>query len=169
MKKKLAGWLTAIIAAVAIYFAPKPPKPTPTPTPSPAPSSTVAEPSPTILPTPPPVSSPEACILPPSSAPQSGCVDDPQTPSKFESAVAEAQKQAEANGFVVDGKVTSEAGYTAEVARILRSKGICATNESLVDEVWSKDSNGFSDHWDIVTAGGTPWRKLAARCVPAKF
>ena len=84
------------------------------------------------------------------------------------STAARAQINAGENGFIVDGKVESPAIYTAEVARILRTNGYCAISDN--DEVLVKDSNDFSEHFDLVIGGSNEvWQKMAAKCRPAFF
>ena len=77
-----------------------------------------------------------------------------------------AQDVAEENGFVKDGLV--QPGYLNEVVRLLRVTGYCA-NAGQEDEVWVKNSNAFSEHYDIITSKNEPWTKYAAICRPAKF
>jgi hypothetical protein len=85
-------------------------------------------------------------------------------------AVRTAQDQAEANGFVKDGLVVPTIrAYTSEVVRLLRVSGYCATNEIIEDEVAIKNSNAFSEAYDIVTSKSEPWTKFSAICRPSRF
>lgn len=173
MKKKLSALLLAVIAALGIYVRPKPPVPLPEP--SPTPTATAAptaspEPSSSVLPTPPLA---YLCGLPETGG-TGECIEKPITPSNFREMVSWAQKRAAENGFVKDGKVTNEDAYTNEVVRLIRVDGYCAINgrqggHTSGDEAWVKDSNGFSEHMDIVSSDGSPILIYAARCVPAKF
>lgn len=73
--------------------------------------------------------------------------------------------------FDDDGRVMDEVEYTAEVAKILRERmGLCAIpGTTVIDEVWVKNTNQFSEHWDVVRADGHPISLYAARCAPAAF
>lgn len=176
MKKRLSALLAAVLASLALWFAPKlSPAPTPTTPPeaSPTPSQAPPEPSPAPLPTPPLA---YLCKLPPAEGP-SVCNEkpsDPQDYPRFQDPLMSAQDSADENGFVKNGKVIDEAAYTNEVVRILRVSGYCAINgrqagHTSDDEVWIKDSNAFSEHYDIVTGAGEPWTKYASICRQAKF
>lgn len=169
--------LVGIIMAILAYFAGNGAiNPGPTPSPSPTPSAS-AEPTvlPTALPTPSPAATPTptpspapACALPPSQGP--ACEDNPTDAAQYRDAVTAAQDTAAKNGFVTEsGKVVGERRYTDEVVRILISRGYCATN-GLPDEVWVKrDTNAFSEHYDIVTSSNDVWQHFAAKCRPAHF
>lgn len=183
MKNKIAGGLAALLAAFVYWFLniPSPPNggplPTPTVTASPVPSPTEA---PTILPTPSPAATPtpeelptpgvEQCVLPPSTG---ECIENPND-SRYLGAVREAQAEIRVNGVVVTHTDNPKA-YIAELSKILRQWGYCAINgreggHTSDDEVWvKKDSNAFSEHFDVITSNGDIWSKHAARCVPAKF
>ena len=156
--------VVSILIALGLWApSPVPPQPTPSPTATATPEPTV---EPTALPTPPPVV--EACQLPPSTG---KCVFPPTVHPRFTHAVEDAQASVPERFFDVDGRVLDEGEYVLEVARRLRvTSGLCAIQgTSVFDEVWVKDSNGFSEHWDIVRADGHPITLYAARCAPAAF
>lgn len=185
--KKSSYSLLAILAAILAYITGKPPvapNPTPSPTPTASATATVSPTvAPTAIPTPSLAETPAPtppleylCKLPPVVG-ESVCNEKPTEPEDhptFMDAVMSAQDSAEENGFVKDGKVTNEVGYTNEVVRILRVSGYCAINgrqggHTSDDEVWVKNSNSFSEHYDIVTARREPWTNYAAICRKAKF
>jgi len=169
-KKRLAAFFAAILAAIGLWTKPKPPQPLPGPSPTPeASASPSASPGVSPLPTPPLA---YLCQLEPSQEPMV-CTENPSDPPdypQFQDAVMSAQDMAEENGFVKDGLVRpSTRAYTSEVTRLLRVMGYCATNELLEDEVMVKNSNSFSESYDIVTSHGQPWTKYAAICRHARF
>jgi len=204
MKKLIAVVGLVLLLAACGDISWEPPAPTPSPTPSatatvnPVPSPT-AEPSatpipspeisPTVAPSPTPKPVPTAtagptpkptatvvvvhfeCELEPSDGP---CTENSPIASEFADVVEAGQAYAAKKGLVVDGKILDSAKYIDEVAKFVRSKGLCAINGRLGghtsdDEVWVKTSNDASEHFDIVTAESHPWLKYAARCAPAKF
>ena len=76
--------------------------------------------------------------------------------------------------YVIDGKVKDPKAYLDEIARRLRLKGFCSINganggHTSFDEVWIKDTNAFSDHFDLIRSDGAPIRIFAARCTRAQF
>lgn len=161
--------LKILVPFMALYACPiYHPVPDSSPTPAPTASET-PQVTPSALPEPSVAPTVQVCDLPPSSAPQAACEIEPGSESEFWESLSESQRLAEANGYSVGGHVVSEAGYTSEVARMLRSMGLCATNEGLPDEVWIKSSNEFSEHFDVVTSGGEVWQEYSARCSPAKW
>ena len=175
-RRKSSYSLLAILAAILAYITGKAPvDPNPTPSPTPTPSATATAPVvPTALPipspaaTPTPTPQPNLCALPPSVGP--ACEYKPSDEAQYRDAVSAAQDTAAQNGFVTEsGKVVGERRYTDEVVRILISRGYCATN-GLPDEVWvKKDTNAFSEHYDIVTSSNDVWQHFAAKCRPAHF
>jgi hypothetical protein len=108
------------------------------------------------------------CRFPPSTG---SCVVDPEVKkleAEFKFAVTEAQIEADKNGFVLNGRVQSPEIYTAEVARILRANGYCAVGDK--DEVLVKNTNVFSEHYDLVIGGSNEvWQRMVAKCSPAFF
>lgn len=143
-----------------------PPQPSPTPSETPTPVE-AQSPAPFETPSPAPTTPPDLCDLPPSTGTAETCILNPKTKPSFLEDIHEAQRLAENNGFVVGGIVTHELAYTSEIARILRNMGLCAVSD--LDEVWVKNSNDFSEHYDIVSSWGEPWDGYAARCSPAHF
>lgn len=171
-RKSIITSILGFLAALGLWFG-RPPvtnPPTPTETPSPTP---VPSPSPAPLPTPPLA---YLCKLPPQTEP-SKCVENPIDDVDrpfFMEALMSAQDSAEENGFIKNGLVVDEVAYMNEVVRILRVSGYCAINgreggHTSDDEVWIKNENSFSEHYDILTAAGAPWTKYAAICRHAKF
>ena len=160
--------LAVLLCGCGIDFYHPPQDASPTPEPTQEPSQT-PEVTPTAFPEPSPAATVQMCDLPPSSALQESCEDRPSEEPKFWEDVTEAQRLAAANGYTVGSDVVNEVLYTTEVARILRSMGLCASSQVLPDEVWVKDSNDFSEHFDIVTSEGKVWQQYAAKCSPAKF
>lgn len=164
-KKALSGLLASLIAiltAWGLYPRPVPPAPTPTPT---ATATATPEPTPTAtaLPTPP---LPWLCRLPVSTG---KCTWPPTIHPQFQHAVEDAQDKTR-HLLDTDGRVLDEGRYVLEVARLLQVAGYCAIQGTTVfDEVWLKNENGFSEHWDIVRADGYPITLYAARCAPAAF
>lgn len=188
--------LTKIIVAIALIFSiaacglikidilPKP-SPTPTPTATPIVNPTIeptptATPTPTVeptaspTPTPSPSPTPFLCALPAQTEP-SVCTFDPDLVAHFDLAVRAAQDRAVTAGLVVDGKIVGEdVNYINFLVSDLKSNGYCAINGRLGghtsdDEVWVKDVQTFSQHFDVVTSDNRPWIKYTALCKPAKF
>ena len=161
MKKLLLAVLVGAVLACGWFDLPDPP-PAPTPT---------ATPTPTPEPTPTPTPAPPECPLAPSE--ETSCEFRPAG-LEFRTQVLQAQAEAEA-GFVENGIVKDEREYTREVARLLKFKALCAISGADIagkppDEVWVKDMNDFSAHWDLVRGGTNEVLTLdAARCFPAAF
>lgn len=161
--------LVALILSVGCPEWTRPPAPSPTVAPTvepsiaPTPPKTPTPPTetPTPLPTPPPSL---VCNLPSSTG---VCVVAPEVkelPEVFRGAVRRAQAKASDNGF---SPAVNEGAYSAEVARLLRVDGFCAIPDK--DEVLVKQTNEFSEHYDIATSGGEAWTFMAAKCRPAFF
>ena len=55
--------------------------------------------------------------------------------------------------------------YHDEVVKVLRETGLCAIFDG--EEVAVKNTNDFSDQYDIITSGGTIWHNYTATCRPA--
>lgn len=176
-RQKWSAFLASLLAALGIYFRPAPP-PAPVPTPTPTATATTtalptAQPTLAPLPTPTPAPTVAQCPLPPSG---SKCQFAPNITitSAWEHRVRVAQAGAELNGFVVNGYVKDAKKYLDEVARILRLDGLCSINgrdggHTDDDEVWVRDSIGFSEHFDLIVGDGRVWTHYAARCSPARF
>ena len=67
------------------------------------------------------------------------------------------------------GVVRSEDAYVQEVARVLRTRGLCAVQGGPKDEVAVKSTNDFNDQYDIVLGSGQPWTSYQVTCRPARF
>lgn len=139
---------------------------TPTPTPTPA-ASPGASPSPTSSAT--PSSSPNAgtCSL---AAMPEGSPCRAETPSFLAQVEAAQAEVARTRPDFFDGdRVRSEDAYVQEVARILRSRGLCASQGGPKDEVAVKSSNDWNDQYDIVLGSGQTWTSYQVTCRPARF
>lgn len=149
--------------------------------PSPPPVGTVTAglPSPTPTATPPSSASPTP--LPAETAtPTTGtCTLDPMpegSPCRAETPSFQTQVEA-AQADVLrlrpdlfdSGRVRSEEAYVREVARVLRSRGLCAAPGGPTDEVAVKNTNDWNDQYDIVLASGQPWTSYQVTCRPARF
>lgn len=143
-----------------------PPPPSPGESPSPRPS-----PSPGASPTPAPSpsSSPPAgsCSLP---AQPDGSPCRAETPS-FQSQVEEAQARVRRDRpDLFDGsRIRNEDAYVQEVARVLRTMGLCAAQGGPRDEVAVKNTNTFNDQYDIVLSTLETWTSYQVTCRPARF
>lgn len=142
----------------------RPSTPTPTPTPAPSPG---ASPSPTSSAT--PTSTPGAASCTLAAMPEgSPCREEsPSFQSQVESAQAEVARLRP--DFFEGGRVRSEDAYVQEVARILRSRGLCASQGGPKDEVAVKSSNDWNDQYDIVLSSGQTWTSYQVTCRPARF
>ena len=67
------------------------------------------------------------------------------------------------------GNVRSESSYVQEVARVLRTKGLCAAQGGPSDEIAVKSTNDWNDQYDIVLGSGQPWTSYQVTCRPARF
>ena len=67
------------------------------------------------------------------------------------------------------GRVRSEDAYVQEVARVLRTRGLCAAQGGPKDEVAVKSTNDFNDQYDIVLGSGQTWTSYQVTCRPARF
>jgi hypothetical protein len=144
------------------------PSPSPGSSPSPSPSATVAT---TSSPTPSPVGS-----ATPGSASCNLAPLPEGSPCREESASFQAQveaAQAEVArlrpDFFDGGRVRSEDAYVQEVARVLRTRGLCAAQGGPKDEVAVKITNEWNDQYDIVLSSGQPWTSYQVTCRPARF
>lgn len=66
-------------------------------------------------------------------------------------------------------RVQNEDAYVQEVARVLRTRGLCAAQGGPKDEVAVKSTNDFNDQYDIVLGSGQPWTSYQVTCRPARF
>jgi hypothetical protein len=67
------------------------------------------------------------------------------------------------------GRVRSEDSYVQEVARVLRTRGLCASQGGPKDEVAVKTTNDWNDQYDIVLASGQTWTSYQVTCRPSRF
>ena len=67
------------------------------------------------------------------------------------------------------GRVRSEDAYVQEVARVLRTRGLCAAQGGPKDEIAVKSTNDWNDQYDIVIGNGEPWTSYQVTCRPARF
>jgi hypothetical protein len=149
------------------------PAPTPTPTPSPTPTPTPG-PTPTPTPTPTPGAS---CSLPPSHPSSPLCTDDPEHLLEYVEAAITAATEAKPSYFDFKDKkcedcykVLDVAGYLAEVQRQLSKLGVCSFFDG--EEIAAKNSNNFSEQYDILLASNHIRRGAGSYrgvCKPALF
>lgn len=134
--------------------------PTPTATPGSSPTPT-ASPAGTATPTGP------ACTL--AAMPEgSPCkAEGPSFQAQVEAAQAEVLRTRP--DLFAGGVVRSEDAYVQEVARVLRARGLCATQGGPRDEVAVKNTNDWNDQYDIVLGSGQPWTSYQVTCRPARF
>ncbi len=151
------------------------PTPTPTPTPSPTPTPT---PSPSATPTPSP--SAGACRL--SSMAECGRAEGPkgvygcckeERDWEFGEIVERAidKIQSERPQLFNGDTVRDHNAYVRGVAEILqRDFGVCSKQGGPEDEVAVKNSNGFSEQFDILLSSGKIRRNgYTVTCRPARF
>jgi hypothetical protein len=103
------------------------------------------------------------------------CFTDRHRPlpaSPFDAVVDEVQEaisRERPDLFDREGRA-DETRYTAEVARRLRARGLCATVGGPADEVGLKTSNAESFQYDVHLGNGRPRRSgYTAYCRPARF
>jgi hypothetical protein len=149
------------------------------PSPPPTGSVVVGVPNPSPTATPPPTSSPTASPAP-TATPSAGSCSLAPLPdgSSCQSETASFQAQVEAAQAVVlrtrpdlfDGsRVRSEDAYVQEVARVLKTQGLCAAQGGPKDEVAVKTTNDWNDQYDIVLSSGQTWTSYQVTCRPARF
>jgi outer membrane biosynthesis protein TonB len=149
------------------------PEPTPTPTPAPTPTPT---PGPTPTPTPTPTPGP-ACSLPASNPGSYRCTDDPNHLQGYVEAAITATTEAKPGLFDFNDKkcdncyrVLDVDGYLSEFQRQLSAQGVCSYWDG--EEIAAKNTNNFSEQYDILLASGHIRRGLGAYrgvCAPAIF
>jgi hypothetical protein len=76
------------------------------------------------------------------------------------------------DGYRID--VAREREYTATLAGVIVQRyggllGICATPGGPNDEVGVKNSNGYSEQYDVVVSNGKIWANKTVKCRPARF
>jgi hypothetical protein len=148
--------------------------PTPTPTPKPTPTPTPdATPAPT--PTPPPPAG--SCSLPASNPSNPRCTDEsPQFLNQMDTALT-AVTTIHPEYFDFNDKkcdncyyVKNVDGYLNGVIKQLNKQGVCAQYDG--EEMAVKNSNAFSEQWDILLASGHMRRGAGSYrgvCRPAVF
>src|SRR6185295_5871880 len=120
-----------------------PPTPTPPPTGSPVPT-----PSPAASASP----SAGSCNLSPMPDGAPCRAESPSFQTQVETAQADV-KRTRPDLFEGD-RVRSEDAYVQEVARVLRTRGLCAAQGGPKDEVAIKSTNDWNDQYDIVLGSG---------------
>ena len=153
---------SAVPSGTVVIGGPGTPRPTATPAASPG-----ASPSPTGSAT--PSSSPGSASCSLAAMPEgSPCREEaPTFLAQVEAAQAEVARLRP--DFFEGGRVRSEDAYVQEVARILRSRGLCASQGGPKDEVAVKTSNDWNDQYDIVLGSGQTWNSYQVTCRPARF
>jgi len=150
--------------------------------PSPAPTGSIViglPTTPTPIPSPRPSSSPTASPVASASPAAGSCSLAPlpdgspcraETPS-FQAQVEAAQAEVlRSRPDLFDaGRVRNEDAYVQEVARVLRTRGLCAAQGGPKDEVAVKTNNDSNDQYDIVLGSGEPWTSYQVTCRPARF
>ena len=156
------------------------PRPSVTPTPSPT-SSPSPSPTPSATPTPAPTPSPSsnACRLP--AMPECGADEGPsgvfgccraEKTWAFGDAVEAALDtiQHERPELFDGDRPKDQVAYIQGVAAILQRNGYCATPGGPEDEVAVKNSNSFSEQYDILLANGRIRHGgYTVTCRPARF
>lgn len=138
--------------------------PTPTPTVTPSPGSSPA-PSATATVTATPTAG--SCTLAPMPDGSPCAAEAPTFLAQVESAQADVLRTRP--DLFDGGRVRSEDAYVQEVARVLRTRGLCATQGGPKDEVAVKNSNNFNDQYDIVLGSGQTWTSYQVTCRPSRF
>ncbi len=155
-----------------------PTNPIPTPTPAPGGSG-----SPSPQPSPSATASPSASSCRLTTMPECGGPEDPagvfgcctkEADSRFLGIVDAAieQIQREQPNLFSGSRVLNPTAYVQGVARILeqRNPGFCARQGGPEDEVAVKNSNGFSEQFDILfAAGSVRTGGYTVTCRPARF
>jgi hypothetical protein len=147
------------------------PSPTPTPTPS-------ATPTPTPSPTPTPATpTGGTCNLAPSNPSNPKCTDDPAKLYAEVDAALTAVTKTRPDIFDFNDKkcdncyyVKNVTVYVNQVVKQLNAQGVCALYDG--EEMAVKDSNSFSEQYDILLASGHMRRGAGSYrgvCKPALF
>lgn len=138
------------------------PTATPTATPNASPSTS---PRPSPVPTAPP--SAAACTLPAMPEGSPCRAEAPSFQAQVEAAQADVLRTRP--DLFDAGRVRSEDAYVQEVARVLRTRGLCAAQGGPKDEVAVKTTNDWNDQYDIVLGNGQTWTSYQVTCRPARF
>jgi hypothetical protein len=133
----------------------------PTPTPTAPPTSPTASPNATASPV------TGSCSL---AAMPEGSPCRAESPA-FQVQVEAAQAEVRRNrpDLFEGNRVRSEDAYVQEVARVLRTRGLCASQGGPKDEVAVKNTNDWNDQYDIVLGSGETWTSYQVTCRPARF
>jgi len=140
----------------------QPGSPTSSPTPAPQPSS-----APTASPAGSATPNQGSCSLSPMPEGSPCREETPSFQAQVEAAQAEVLRTRP--DLFDAGRVRSEDAYVQEVARVLRTRGLCATQGGPKDEVAVKSTNEWNDQYDIVLGSGQPWTSYQVTCRPARF
>jgi hypothetical protein len=162
----------ATLAPLAIPVILATPKPAPVPSPTPP-----ATPAPTPAPTAPPPTPTGTCSLPASNPPSPICTDEgPEFLGPMEKALT-AVTTGRPELFDFEDKkcdncyyIKDVDAYLKQVIKQLNAQGVCAVWDG--EEMAVKDSNNFSEQWDILLASGHIRRGAGAYrgvCRPAIF
>jgi hypothetical protein len=141
---------------------------TSSPTPAPGPSTSPSA-SPATSPTASPTNSPSAGSCSLAAMPEgSPCrAESPTFQAQVEAAQADVLRT---RPDLFDGnRVRSEDAYVQEVARVLRTRGLCAAQGGPKDEIAVKTSNDWNDQYDIVLGSGQTWTSYQVTCRPSRF
>ncbi len=148
-------------------------RPTPAPTPTPEPTPT---PGPTPTPSPTPTPGP-SCNLPASNPSSPVCTDDPNHLLAYVEAAITATTEQHPELFDFNDKKCEDCykvldidGYIAEVQRQLSGLGVCSDWDG--EEIAAKNSNDFSEQYDILLSSGHIRRGTGSYrgvCRPAIF
>ncbi len=142
----------------------QPGSPNSTPTPAPQPSSApTASPSGSATPNP----NQGSCSLTPMPEGSPCRAEAPAFLAQVEAAQADVLRTRP--DLFEGGRVRSEDAYVQEVARVLRTRGLCAAQGGPKDEVAVKSTNEWNDQYDIVLGSGQPWTSYQVTCRPARF
>jgi hypothetical protein len=152
---------------------PIPTAPPPTQPPAPAPQNPGPTPNPGATPGPPPPPPPPSgsCSLPPGGGAGVNCpVEGPSFQGDVEAAINQLIQQ-RPDIFSGGGSapfVVKHSEYMNGVVANLRNRGLCAIVDS-DDEIAVKNTNAFSDQYDILLSTGQVRRAYTATCRPAWF
>lgn len=156
--------MPVIVVPIALPTPPPPAPPPPPAAPAPAPTPPGATPAPPPAPPPPGGGS---CSLPPGNGPGVNCpVESPSFQADVEAAIAQLMQQ---RPDIFNGTaVLKHSDYMNGVVANLRARGLCAIVDS-DDEIAVKNTNAFSDQYDILLSSGHVRRAYTATCRPAWF
>jgi hypothetical protein len=182
----LVAGLAAVLAGCHAITEETPTEPTSVATPSPlaipvilpAPSPTPASsPAPTPSPTPTPSTPTGTCSLPASNPSNPKCTDDPPKLYAEVDAALTAVTKSRPDIFDFNDKkcencyyVKNVDAYVAQAVKQLNARGVCALYDG--EEMAVKDSNSFSEQYDILLASGHMRRGTGSYrgvCKPALF